>query len=113
MISVPFAYPRHDVPYDSQRLNRLQLTRFAQRAGLRVDWLQERGHGIESAALLLNLTIARSALDGLRRRRVAAILAPLVLFSPLVNLAGWLLARISGRCGGNFLPTGYWLTLSK
>jgi len=112
-ISVPFAYPLHDVPYDFQRLTRFQLARFAQRAGLRVDSLRERGHAIESAALLLNLAIAKSALDGLKRKRVAGLLALLIVFTPFINLLGWLLARASGQCGKNFLPTGYSMLLSR
>jgi len=113
VISVPFAYPLHDVPYDFQRLTRYQLARFAEKAELRVEWQRERGHAIESAALLLNLAIAKSALDGLQRGYAAGLLAFLVLLSPIFNLLGWLLAQFARGCGKDFLPTGYEFLLTK
>ncbi|MEA3413471.1 MAG: class I SAM-dependent methyltransferase [Pseudomonadota bacterium] len=113
VFSVPFAYPLHDAPYDFQRLTRYQLGCFAEQAGLRIDWLQERGHAIESAALLFNLAIARSALNGVRRRRIAALFVLLVILSPIINISGWMLARLAGACGKDFLPTAYEVIMVK
>lgn len=113
-ISVPFAYPIHDAPFDFQRMTSYQLTRMFESSGLHVDSIQETGHALESAALLSNLSLAKTVLDGIRHRKPAALLLPLlVLQVPLVNMLGWILARLAGDCGQGFLPLGYQLYLRK
>ena len=114
LVTVPFAYPIHDAPFDFQRLTRYQLSRMTERAGLWVDALDETGHGLESAALLANLAAVKCVLDGIQRRHPIALAAPLLLIAvPLFNVLGWLGAKLAGSCGGGFLPMGYRLLLSK
>lgn len=113
LVSVPFAYPIHDAPHDFQRLTEYQLNRFASDSKLIITQIKETGHAIESAALLMNLAIAKTALDGIHRHHWAAFFCILMPIIPLLNVGAWLLARLAGDCGGKFLPTGYQLVLSK
>lgn len=113
-ISVPFAYPVHDAPFDFQRFTSFQLTRMFEGSGLHIESIQETGHALESAALLANLALAKTVLDGVRKRKPAALLLPLLIIqTPVINLLGWIAARLAGNCGVNFLPLGYQLRLRK
>ncbi|MGV6826004.1 MAG: class I SAM-dependent methyltransferase, partial [bacterium] len=49
LISIPFAYPIHDAPYDFQRLTRYQLVRICERAGFVVASISETAHPIETS----------------------------------------------------------------
>jgi len=114
VVSVPFAYPIHDAPFDFQRMTSYQLVHMFESSGLRIELLQETGHALESAALLANLALAKTVLDGIKRYKPAALLFPLLLVqAPLANLLGWGLSKIAGRCGEGFLPMGYRLLLRK
>ncbi|MBV1959946.1 MAG: class I SAM-dependent methyltransferase [Pseudomonadales bacterium] len=113
LVSVPFAYPIHDAPHDFQRLTEYQLNRFASDSKLVVTQIKETGHAIESAALLMNLAIAKTALEGIRRHQPAAFLVLCMPLIPFLNVGAWLLARLASDCGRKFLPTGYQLVLSK
>ena len=114
MVSVPFAYPLHDIPFDYQRLTAFQLTRIFERTGRQVQQLEETGHALESAALLANLALAKTVLDGIHLKRPAALLLPLLLIQvPFANLIGRIAAVLAGNCGKGFLPTGYRLLLRK
>jgi len=63
VVSVPFAYPIHDAPFDFQRMTSYQLVHMFESSGLRIELLQETGHALESAALLANLALAKTVLD--------------------------------------------------
>ena len=114
VVSVPFAYPIHDAPFDFQRITRYQLEHMAASNGLLVESLEETGHGLESAALLVNLAFSRSILDGFQKHHPVALFAPLLILTvPIINIAGWFFAGIAGECGRNFLPSGYRMVVRK
>ena len=113
-ISIPFAYPIHDAPYDFQRLTSFQLERMVENNGLQVDCFEETRHALENAALLSNLALGKTVLDGIKSKHpIALLLLLLIVQVPIVNLSGWLGARFAGKCGTNFLPGGYQMILGK
>ncbi|WP_295580003.1 class I SAM-dependent methyltransferase [uncultured Lamprocystis sp.] len=95
LIHVPFIYPLHDTPHDFQRWTRHGLMRMLAACGLRVDAITETTTPIETGAAMLSMALAQASLDTLARPSLALLLAPLViLLCALVNLLGWLLARL-------------------
>ncbi len=113
-ISIPFAYPIHDAPFDFQRLTSFQLKRLVEQSDLRIEYFGETIHALESAALLANLAFGKTVLDGIKRKHPIALLLPvLVVLVPIINLSGWLGARFAGKCGTSFLPGGYQMILGK
>lgn len=115
VVTIPFAYPIHDAPHDYQRFTRYQLLRIFGQAGLKIDQLQEHGHGLESAALLANLALSKTVLDGIKSKNpVILVLLPLAVIQiPTINLLARLFSWLSGSSGCGFLPMGYELHLSK
>jgi len=112
LLTIPFAYPLHDLPHDYQRFTASGLRRRLGDAGLDVAELAEGGGGIEAAALNLSLTLSRASLDAFAARRLAALLAaPALLLVPLVNALGWLLARLLPATG--FLPGAYFVHATR
>lgn len=66
----------------------------------------------EIAAALTAISLAKGILDSVARRSPAMLLVPLlVVGSPVVNLLGWLLARVLPA--DDFMPLGYRLVCTK
>ena len=108
LLTIPFAYPLHDLPYDFQRFTRPGLQRRLGAAGLDAHELAEAGGGIEAAGLNLCLTLAYGLLTALSGRRLASIVAlPLVFAIPVINLSAWVLAWLLPAPG--FLPGAYFV----
>jgi SAM-dependent methyltransferase len=94
-LSIPFLYPVHDAPHDFQRYTRPGLERLLLSAGFEVEVCEARTPTMEAAALIGNLAIAGTVVIAWQRRRLAFPLALLLLpLVPLLNLSGWLLARL-------------------
>jgi SAM-dependent methyltransferase len=111
-LSLPFLYPIHDAPYDFSRLTQFGLEQMAAEASLEIIQLTERGGPVESAALLASLALAQTALQSLERFSLKALAAlPLMLLVPLINVSGWLLARLIPV--KRFMPMGYVAVLAK
>ena len=111
-LSLPFLYPIHDAPYDFSRLTQFGLEQLAAEAGLEIIHIAERGGPGESAALLASLALAQTALQSMERLSLKALVAlPLMLLVPLINVAGWLLARMIPV--KRFMPMGYVAVLAK
>lgn len=112
VLQVPFLYPLHDAPLDFQRWTLPGLRTLAQRHGLEIAREESLGNALETAALLANLALARTALEGIARRRIGALLAPLVPFVVLGNnVLAWLLSPLAPR--DDFMPHGFRLVLGK
>lgn len=92
-ISMPFLYPLHDAPFDFQRYTEYGLRRDAEKAHLKIEQLQRRGHALRTAGLLGCLAIAGGVIQsaGLHKGLLALFSAPLVLF---INLTAWTLSFI-------------------
>ncbi len=95
-IQVPFLYPVHDAPLDFHRWTRYGLVQAAGRSGFEVVLEGAIGHPLETAALNLNIAIAKSTLNWIEKKSPLAILVvavpPLVL---LINCLAWVVAAVS------------------
>lgn len=112
VLQVPFMYPLHDAPRDFQRWTLYGLRELAQRFGFVVESETSLGNAIESAALLANLGLCHAALEGLRRRRPAAMLSLVVpAFVLGTNLLAWLVALVVRR--DDFMAHGFRLVLRR
>lgn len=112
ILQTPFLYPLHDIPHDFQRWTLAGLEELTQRQGFSVLERRVLGAPCETAAALSAIALAQGSLDSLTHRSPAIVLMPLVMGGVLlVNLLGWLLARIFPANG--FMPLGYQLICTK
>jgi SAM-dependent methyltransferase len=112
LLTIPFAYPLHDLPHDYQRFTGPGLERRLRAAGLVPELVQEAGGGARAAALGLALSIAQGAVDAIAARSWRVLLLPVaVLAIPVVNLAGWLLAALLPAHG--LLPGAYFVQAAR
>lgn len=111
LVHVPFLYPLHDEPFDFWRITEHGLREIAGKAGLRIDTLQHEGAPSETAALIVNLALARMVLRVTDAFPPAICLAALAMPLVLVaNCLGWLFGRVSAR--DSFMPISYWVVMS-
>lgn len=106
VISVPFLYPVHDFPHDYQRWTPVGVRRLLERPDLQLELLEPVGTPLTSAALLLNIALAQTLLDLMRRRNPLALLAtPVVAVGvPLLKLWGWTFQSLGKT--SQFMPFG-------
>lgn len=111
-INVPCLYPLHDEPHDYQRPTEHGLRHWLTQAGFQVIRIEARGAPAETAALLLNLVLARVAvrLNRLFPPLLFVALALLPLFA-LVNLIGWGVGCATRK--DEFMPFAYWAIASR
>lgn len=112
LLTIPFAYPLHDLPHDYQRFTGPGLSRRLQAAGLATEQMQEASGGARAAALGLALSIAQGAVDALAARGWRMLLLPVAVAAiPVVNLAGWLLAVLLPA--RDLLPGAYFVQAAR
>lgn len=112
MLQVPFLYPVHDAPNDYRRWTQEGLGLLLANHGFTSPEETVQGHPLETAAALMAIALAKTALTGLSRHPFALPLVPLlVLLIPCVNLSGWLMARLLPA--DPFMPLGYRLVATK
>ncbi|GAB2502234.1 class I SAM-dependent methyltransferase [Lysobacter humi (ex Lee et al. 2017)] len=100
VLSLPLLYPIHDAPYDFQRLTEHGLRRLLGSTGFEIEDLRPSTNAFESASLVMNLVIAGTALESIRRRSLMTLVAlPLCSLVPLFNLAGRLLGCLLPNWG--------------
>ena len=106
ILQVPFLYPLHDVPFDFHRWTIHGLRGMAARHKLIAETEQVFGHPLETAALLTNLALSKTALNWIKHKNPMAIL---LLILPLliccVNMHAWLLTKLSQN--EHFMPHSY------
>lgn len=108
VVQVPFLYPLHDEPHDYQRWTVHGLHTMLRRHHLDVQTAQWRGQPSETGAALMAIAMARGIIDATTRPTFAVLLLPLLAIAiPLINLIGWLLARILPS--SPMMPLGYYL----
>lgn len=106
VLQVPFLYPLHDTPFDFHRWTVHGLRELAERHGFIIETDMVFGHPLETAALLTNLALSKTALNWIKRKNPMAIftlLLPLII--GLVNIHAWLIAKLSWD--EQFMPHGY------
>jgi SAM-dependent methyltransferase len=106
VVQVPFLYPLHDEPHDFRRWTLHGLRSLFDRHGFKIRDTACQGQPVETAAALLSISLAKGAVDAVAKKRLSILLAPfLILAIPLVNLTGWLMARILPD--SSMMPLGY------
>lgn len=112
LITIPFAYPLHDLPHDYQRFTGPGLERRIRLAGLTLERIIEVGGGARAAALGLSISIAQGALVAIESRSWRLVLLPLAALAiPVVNLAGGILAWLLPAHG--LLPGAYFVEAKR
>lgn len=112
VVQVPFLYPLHDEPHDYQRWTVHGLRALLRWHALDVQTAQWRGQPSETAAALVAIAMARGIIDAAARPTFAVLLLPLLVIGiPVINLIGWLLARMLPN--NPMMPHGYCLVAVK
>lgn len=112
LVTIPFAYPLHDLPHDYQRFTGPGLERRIRLAGLTPELIVEVGGGAQAAALGLSLAIAQGAIAAIDARGWRLLVVPLAALAiPIVNLGGWLLAWLLPAHG--LLPGAYFVQAAR
>lgn len=100
VVSTPFLYPEHDLPYDYHRWTSVGLKSALTENGLHVQQLRALGTPPQTAGMLLCVAFAKLVLDWLERRSPLLVLTPLiVLLIPMVNLVSELLGHAASPSG--------------
>lgn len=105
-VSVPCMYPLHDEPYDYQRPTVHGLRHWLRSAGFDVLEIQRQGTPVETAALLLNIALARMLTRAIRRfAPFVALSVPIAPLIVLINAAAWIVGRYDR--GDSMMPFAY------
>ena len=113
LVQIPFLYPLHDSPYDYQRMTSFGLIDLIERNGLSMDEFDYRGEPLETAALLLNIALAKSVITFAGKNILLKLFSyPLVGGAMiLLNCFGWVCGKILPR--DDFMPFSYHMILKK
>ena len=106
IIQVPFLYPVHDQPLDFQRWTGYGMSGMLASAGFLVTVSENTGTPMETAGLLLNIALCKTALDLYNRRNplfLGALLLPVMV--PLINLCALVIGKMAP--GDDFMPFRY------
>jgi len=112
LLSIPFLYPVHDAPADYQRFTRFKLDLLLSANGMVVDQSVSIGQPAVTAAAMLNIALAKSVINALRRKHyflIFGVLLPVLI--PVVNLFGWLLGKLSPD--DDFMPHNIFIVARK
>ena len=106
LITIPYAYPIHDAPYDFQRLTGFALSGRLTDSGFSEVKVSEVGAGFDTACAALCLVLAQWSAKAIVGRAIGVLLIPLALFLvPIINVFGWVGSAIFKV--QSFLPMGY------
>lgn len=112
LLSTPFLYPLHDAPHDYRRYTEYGLRQIVGAVGLVTGEIRARAPGIESTALLTAIACAEAVLGAAHKQHWRLLFAPFFLAAiPLVNISGWLFARLAGK--SQMLAAGFSLVATK
>ena len=100
LVTIPFAWPEHEVPYDFARYSSYGIKSIFERHGFEVEFLTKSGGYIETVAQLLSAYFVQIPL--VRKHFFLRALMTLIVASP-INVAGILLERILPRSNILFL----------
>ena len=108
LLTIPFAYPMHDVPHDFQRFTEHGLAHRIRECGLHATVIHEVGNASEAASANLAMALAQGLIDAMSGRTWRSMWLPLV--PPLVaaiNMFGWLSGHLLPARG--FMPAAYYV----
>jgi len=112
VLQVPFLYPVHDYPHDYRRYTGEGLKLLLRAKGFEVSSIESRGSPIETACLLLNVSISQFFVDVISGRGpfIFLLLLPLL---PLVVVFNNLLALAASDIGNKMMPFSYHVVARK
>lgn len=110
---IPFIYPIHDTPYDYTRLTKFGLVNYATKNGLLTEFIESRGKPLESALLLVNISLAKTIINNIENRNFFVVLITPIIFIliMLINCLGWLVSKFFNL--DDFMPFSYHFILRK
>ncbi len=112
LMQMPFLYPLHDEPRDFVRYTEHGFQHLADKIGFLVTHCSAVGRPLESAFLLLNIALTKTALNLIAKRNPLAISAVLLVpIIPFNNLMAKLLSSLSPP--DRFMPRTYQVVLEK
>lgn len=112
ILQIPFLYPIHDAPLDFQRWTLYGLTNLMDKHGFNNKRVVCMGKGVETAGLLLNISLCKLVSQWIHKNSLSAMLIPVLgLLIVIVNVLCALLAIVSIK--DNFMPYGYLLFMEK
>jgi SAM-dependent methyltransferase len=91
IIETPFMYPLHDEPRDFVRLTKYAYESLAKKHGFELEKIFQRGHPVETSALLSNIAFTMAIMKWASTKNPAMIL---VLFLPFYVLFNNLFAKL-------------------
>lgn len=112
VMQAPFLYPLHDEPHDFQRWSKYGLKMLLNSHHFELQELTHDERPFETAATLLSIALAHGALDAFNKRHFSLLIAPLMISAiPIINLGGWILAKISPT--SSIMPMSYRVVAKK
>lgn len=112
LMNTPFMYPLHDEPRDFRRWTRHGHMQLASDCGYEVESVSASGKPLKGAFLLLNIAFSKMCVNGIQRRRIAALLVLALPFVIVVNnLLAWLLGMLEPP--DDMMPVSYRNTWRK
>ena len=108
LITVPFLWSLHDVPYDEYRYTPFALKRLCEQAGFKVDQMECFGGWHASLASFLALYLRRAPFNQILKTFLSRLLLPLIKFLYRKDSKFSRTEFIEGQ-----MITGLWTLLSK
>lgn len=109
IIRVPFMYPIHDAPLDFHRWTIHGLHQMATKNGFQVINSIQTGNPVETAAMLTNIALTKTALIWIEKKNPLTLLIPPLI--PLINIFGWFFSFLGAKT--SIMPYSYTMTWQK
>jgi SAM-dependent methyltransferase len=86
IISAPFLYPSHDIPYDFRRYTAFGLRSILEQAGFRLISCKPHGNSATTSLQLLNLTLMEVSLNTLLLWKPLGLLVGLIIWPVTITI---------------------------
>lgn len=119
VMTSPFLYPLHDVPYDRNRFTEWQIKHFLEENELKIRKIKENGNFLAFWMQALDVFLLKTIMDILKsKKRITSLLFLLILviFSPFVIIGTniiYLLTKNVNLGLANYFPLGYLVVATK
>ncbi len=119
IMTTPFLYPLHDIPYDRNRFTNTQIKSFLNESGFKIKRIQTNGSFIEHLFLSLNVFLMKRIMDILKFRKTPILiiyLAILLIVTPpiiLITNSIILFTRQIKLNLPNYFPIDYMVVATK
>ncbi|MFA5983664.1 MAG: class I SAM-dependent methyltransferase [Methylococcaceae bacterium] len=112
LLTIPFAYPLHDQPYDYQRYTEHGIAQRLKQAGFCKIIVEEQGLAIQAATSLLVLTLTQACIEAIAQKSWRVFFVPLIVLSlPFINVFGWLISTLYPV--HHLMPSAYYVQAQR